>query len=251
EKYKDDYKNWFVPRDWFKEGAHECIRPTRPIDALTLQRLIMDGSITTIIPLTMRHYRLYDLIFKRFVASQMKKAVVVRAKYKFKLEINDTPYIAEYEGIVDVKDPGFLDVLGYRKLKKLEVGDKLKIEEVEIRRTSKVPLYREGDVVRLMKERGIGRPSTYSKIIEGLIRHRYVIKNKWGGLIATGLGREVYNYLAKRFGDLVSESTTRDLEEKMTLIEMGKVDYQSVLRVMADQLDELLKGAEKIGPISK
>ncbi|MHC1627621.1 MAG: reverse gyrase [Candidatus Nezhaarchaeales archaeon] len=251
EKYKDDYKNWFVPRDWFKEGAHECIRPTRPIDALTLQRLIMDGSITTIIPLTMRHYRLYDLIFKRFIASQMKKAVVVRAKYKFKLEINGTPYIAEYEGIVDVKDPGFLDVLGYRKLKKLEVGDKLKIEEVEIRRTSKIPLYREGDVVRLMKERGIGRPSTYSKIIEGLIRHKYVIKNKWGGLIATGLGREVYNYLAKRFGELVSESTTRDLEEKMTLIEMGKVDYQSVLRVMADQLDELLKGAEKVGQISK
>ncbi len=249
EKYKDEYKNWYVPRDWFKEGAHECIRPTRPIDMETLQRLVMDGSITTIIPLTMRHYRLYDLIFRRFIASQMKRAIVVRAKYKFKLEINGTPYTTDYECIVEAKDPGFLDVLGYRPMPRLNVGDKLKVEEVEIRRASKVPLFREGDVVRLMKERGIGRPSTYSKIIEGLIRHKYVLKSKWGGLIATGLGRKVYSYLAERFGELVSESTTRELEEKMTMIEMGKADYQSILREMAYQLDELLKGAEGVEAI--
>ncbi|RLF11396.1 MAG: reverse gyrase [Thermoprotei archaeon] len=246
EKYKEQYKDWYVPRDWFKEGAHECIRPTRPIDATTLQRLVMDGSITTIIPLTMRHYRLYDLIFRRFMASQMRKAVVVRATYTFRLELNGAPYRAKYECIVDLKDPGFLDILGFRKMPLLKVGDQLEIEEVEVRRTSRVPFYREGDVVRLMKERGIGRPSTYSKIIEGLIRHRYVLKNRWGGLIATGLGRKVYEYLAEKFGELVSEDTTKRLEDKMTLIEVGKANYQEVLKEVYEQLDRLLEGAKKI-----
>jgi reverse gyrase len=240
-----------VPRDWFKEGAHECIRPTRPVDAPTLQRMVMDGSMTTIIPLTMRHYRLYDLIFRRFVASQMKKAVVTRVRYTFSLEVNGVKYLATQEGIVEVRDPGFLDVLGYKLLNKYKKGDRLKIEGLEVRRTSKIPLYREGDVVRLMRERGIGRPSTYSKIIEGLIRHKYVVKNKWGGLVATALGRKVYEQLVSKFKELVSEETTRELEEKMSLIEMGKVDYQGVLRVLADQLDKMLREAGRIEVLSK
>ena len=250
-RYGDGFKDWFVPRDWFKEGAHECIRPTRPVDAPTLQRLVMDGSITTIVPLTMRHYRIYDLIFRRFIASQMKKAVVTKAKYTFSLEVNGVKYPATQEGIVEVKDPGFLDVLGYKLLNKLNKGDGLKIENLDVRRTSRVPLYREGDVVRLMRERGIGRPSTYSKIIEGLIRHRYVVKNKWGGLVATALGRKVYEQLVSRFKELVSEETTRELEEKMTLIETGKLNYQDVLKVLASQLDEMLREAGKIEILSK
>ena len=249
EKYGDGYRNWFVPRDWFKEGAHECIRPTRPVDALTLQRLVMDGSITTIVPLTMRHYRIYDLIFRRFVASQMKKAVVTRAKYTFSLEVNGVKYLAAQEGIVEVRDPGFLDVLGYKLLNRLDKGCRLKIENLEVRRASRIPLYREGDVVRLMRERGIGRPSTYSKIIEGLIRHKYVVKNKWGGLVATALGRKVYERLVSRFKEFISEETTRELEEKMKLIEMGKLDYQEVLRVLTSQLDEMLREAREVeGP---
>ena len=251
EKYGDGFKDWFVPRDWFKEGAHECIRPTRPVDAPTLQRLVMDGSITTIVPLTMRHYKIYDLIFKRFIASQMKRAVVSRAKYTFSLEVNGVKYLATQEGIVEVKDPGFLDVLGYKLLDRLSKGDRLKIEGLEIRRASRVLLYREGDVVRLMRERGIGRPSTYSKIIESLIRHRYVVKNKWSGLIATALGRKVYEQLVSRFKELVSEETTRELEEKMTLIEEGKLNYQDVLRVLAYQLDKMLREAGKVEVLSK
>jgi reverse gyrase len=250
-RYGDGFKDWFVPRDWFKEGAHECIRPTRPVDAPTLQRMVMDGSITTITPLTMRHYRLYDLIFRRFVASQMKRAVVTRAKYTFSLEVNGVKYLATQEGIAEVRDPGFLDVLGYKLSNKYDKGCSLKVESVEIRRTSRIPLYREGDVVRLMRERGIGRPSTYSKIIEGLIKHKYVVKNKWGGLVATALGRKVYEQLVSRFKELVSEETTRELEEKMSLIEMGKLDYQGVLRVLANQLDEMLREAGKVEVFSK
>jgi reverse gyrase len=102
-----------------------------------------------------------------------------------------------------------------------------------------------------MRERGIGRPSTYSKIIEGLIKHKYVVKNKWGGLVATALGRKVYEQLVSRFKELVSEETTRELEEKMSLIEMGKLDYQGVLRVLANQLDEMLREAGKVEVFSK
>jgi reverse gyrase len=189
-KYGDGFKEWFVPRDWFKEGAHECIRPTRPVDAPTLQRMVMDGSMTTIIPLTMRHYRLYDLIFRRFVASQMKKAVVTRVRYTFSLEVNGVKYLATQEGIVEVRDPGFLDVLGYKLLNKYKKGDRLKIEGLEVRRTSKIPLYREGDVVRLMRERGIGRPSTYSKIIEGTDKAQVRGQEQMGRACGDRLGQE-------------------------------------------------------------
>jgi reverse gyrase len=69
--------------------------------------------------------------------------------------------------------------------------------------------------------------------------------------VATALGRKVYEQLVSRFKELVSEETTRELEEKMSLIEMGKLDYQGVLRVLANQLDEMLREAGKVEVFSK
>ncbi|MET1101801.1 MAG: reverse gyrase, partial [Pyrodictiaceae archaeon] len=86
EKYGSErLKEYFVPRSWGEGGAHEAIRPTRPIDAERLKRLIDEGIIQTVRPLTKRHFALYDLIFRRFIASQMRPARLVKQKIKVKI----------------------------------------------------------------------------------------------------------------------------------------------------------------------
>jgi len=95
-----------------------------------------------------------------------------------------------------------------------------------------MPLYTQGELVKEMKEKGIGRPSTYSIIISRLLERKYVIEKK-SRLIPTKLGIEVYNFLkqSKELSYLVSEEFTRELEHKMDIIsEKEGEDYKEVLK---------------------
>ena len=80
-----------------------------------------------------------------------------------------------------------------------------------------------------MKEKGIGRPSTYAKIVSTLIERGYVTE-KNNRLTGTRLGFKIYSYLHERFSEYVSEETTRRLEKQMDMVEQGKADYQQILR---------------------
>ena len=91
----------------------------------------------------------------------------------------------------------------------------------------KILPYTQGEIIKEMKERGIGRPSTYATIIKKLFDRRYVIEKK-GRVIPTSLGRRVYYFLTKNFGGIVSEKTTRELEKKMDMVEEG-YDYKKIL----------------------
>ena len=89
-----------------------------------------------------------------------------------------------------------------------------------------------------MRERRIGRPSTYSKIVQVLFDRRYVIE-KSGKLIPTSKGVKVYDYLSSNFGKYVSEETTRELEMIMDLIEEGRENYIDVLKKLKEQTEEI------------
>jgi reverse gyrase len=80
-----------------------------------------------------------------------------------------------------------------------------------------------------MKERGIGRPSTYAHIINVLYKRGYII-NSNGRILPTRLGKTVYNFLTTRYGHLVSEDLTRRLEELMDEVESGRLNYTEVLQ---------------------
>ncbi len=217
-------EEFFQGRSWGPEGAHECIRPTRPLDTQTLIRYIREGEIV-VEGLRRDHFRLYDLIFKRFVKSQMRPARVVVGKYEITLEA----LREEEERILEVLFPGWMAVDGV-KASPLEEGT-FEAESFRAFKSSRVPLYSQSDVVALMKERGIGRPSTYATIIQKLLERRYVMESRAKRkLYPTPLGRRVYGYLAGKFPELVSEERTRMLEEIMEEIEEGKRDYQEVLR---------------------
>jgi len=107
---------------------------------------------------------------------------------------------------------------------------RFRIVDVQYWRGSTIRFYTESDLVRLMKERGIGRPSTYAKAISTLFRRGYVIQLPRGYIIPTSLGRKTYEYLYRGYAKYVSEETTRRLEEAMRAVEEGRVSYIDILK---------------------
>jgi reverse gyrase len=235
-------EQYFVPRKWGTGGAHEAIRPVRPLDTESLLRMLEEGVLQTVQPLTKRHIKLYDLIFRRFIASQMAPAKVVEARVILRLP---NGVKEEISGIAEIKDPSFLQIYdpGLEKLPiEPKKGLKLKIVRAYTWEGSTVNLYTESDIIRLMKEREIGRPSTYAKIVSTIIRRGYVIESKRQKvLIPTKLGMKVYEYLTANYPRMVSEERTRELERKMRLVEEGQAYYQDVIRETFEEIKPVLK----------
>ncbi len=223
-------KDYFVPRIWSNEGAHEAIRPTRPLDTNMLIKNLLSGDLRIPIQLTKHHLRIYDLIFRRFIASQMrqtriKETTLILAVDNIRLEIK-MPTKILYEGFNIVKP-----IRINEKIENIKIGDTVDVKKSFIIRSSEITLYTHGDIIGLMKTRKLGRPSTYAKILSSIRRHGYIIESKRKKyLIPTSTGIHVYNYLTTNFPELVSESTTRALEEQMELVERGEIDYLEVLR---------------------
>jgi reverse gyrase len=229
--------NLYYPRRWGAEGAHECIRPTRPIDVSRLRYLIASGIMRLGRKLTRDHYDLYDLIFKRFIASQMKPAKILREKAI--INVATLKKTVSTDEVVEVIDEGFTLISPIRTMPKLYAG-KIRVKSVRSWRTSLKPLFTEGELVMQMKERGIGRPSTYAHIISTLFERGYIkTTTKKGKLIATSLGSKVFNYLISNYSKYVCEETTRKLEELMDEVEEGKANYTEILRELYEEMMEL------------
>ncbi|MEM3491408.1 MAG: DNA topoisomerase, partial [Fervidicoccaceae archaeon] len=119
---------------------------------------------------------------------------------------------------------------------------RLKIFEkgVSIYKSSLTPLHSEGTLVKMMKERRLGRPSTYAKIIDSLRRHGYiVISKKRSFVIPTSIGIEVHTFLTESFPDLIMEEATKKLEERMDSIESGQSTYEDVLKELYNKLNSI------------
>ncbi len=219
------------PRRWGKEGAHECIRPTRAISAEDLKRYIDEGIFN--LQIVENALKIYDLIFRRFMASQSEGYIRI-AKYKLsaKNDVIVAPLIIHAYG-------KSVELYPYkiRIYKPLPTGNvKIEVEKREL----KLYPYTQADVIRLMKDRKIGRPSTYATIISKLFKRRYIVEKK-GKLLPTKMGVDVYSYLSENYGKFISEERTRELEKKMEDIEGGIKDYQEVLRELYEEM-QVLRG---------
>ncbi len=216
-------------RTWAKEGTHECIRPTRPLDEQEIRYMLATGTLELSNP--KQALRLYRLIFNRFMASQMKDAQV-KVK-ELKLCLPEIGWEKEWEIYTEVIEPGFslLKPLKITPLKEIIIKDK------ELRLVPKAMPYTEGSLVEEMKQRGLGRPSTYAKIVSVLLERRYLISHK-NYLFPTRLGKEVFTFLDKHYHEYVNEEFTRQLEEKMDAVEENKLDYQQVLTALFKEVVE-------------
>ena len=239
----------FKPRSWGPPGHHEAIRPTSPHDPDELREEIAVGNVFIGVRLRESHYRLYDLIFRRFIASQMKPARLVKARVRITvggLEAEAPAYIGVVEaGFLKMYDAVVVD----EELRGL-LGTRVRPLDVKTYKSSRVRLYTHGDVVALMKRNGIGRPSTYARTLDVIRRHGYVVESKYRKyLIPTRLGVNVYTYLVDNFGQLVSLERTRSLQEKMRLVEEGLADPVELVDELYRELyslDLVARGAELV-----
>ncbi len=215
----------------YKQGAHEAIRATKAMDAAELKRML---PIMNFFNITSDHIKLYDLIFKQFIASQMKEAVIENSIYKIKA--------IEQEKTIEI--PTKIIQEGYNLILPIKVYSiiegLIKINNKKIYSRAKMAPYTFATIIQEMKEKGIGRPSTYAITIEKLLQRRYIIQKK-DYLFPTKLGIKVIELIKSKDSiyKFVNEKFTRELEEKMDYIEENKIDYQEELLSLFNKIFNL------------
>ncbi len=212
ERFGEDY---FTPRTWGEGGAHECIRPTRPIPPDTLKSMVAAGLLSFS---SKRALDLYALVFRRFMASQMRKARVRTGRLKVG-ELAANVVLEVLRDGFNLLWPTFSVFNGDRTIK-----------EVRVVKVPKALPYTEGSLIQEMKRRGLGRPSTYARTVELLLKRGYVVKSRRGFLYSTPLGERVFAFLMERYSEYLSEDFTKRIEEAMDEIEEGKRDWREVLK---------------------
>ncbi|MCR5592942.1 MAG: type I DNA topoisomerase [Saccharofermentans sp.] len=234
--YKRQYKNRNSSQD-----AHEAIRPSH----FDLDPESVKSSLTT------EQYKLYKLIWERFLASQMADAVTNTVSIDAKC--NDDVFRATGETVVF---PGFLAAYGDIKSEKngddgkailpdIEEGQVLKNlgAKCEAKQTLPPAHYNEASLIKAMEEFGIGRPSTYSKTITTVLDRKYVDKDG-KNLLITDLGKLVTVMLEENFNEIVDVSFTADMEERLDNVEMGKKDWVALLKEFYPDFHEKIKTAD-------
>lgn len=218
------------------QDAHEAIRPT----TLSLPPQEVKPFLKK------EEYSLYNLIWNRFIASQMNSALIEETE--FQIKASKYQFMAKGEVM---KFDGFLVL--YPKMKKekkilpkAEEGEELKLLDLEPKQnfTQPHPRYTEGSLVRELESRGIGRPSTYVPIIATLQNRVYVVKEK-GKFIPTDLGLFVTDYLIKNFPDLMEFEFTAKFEEELDRIGEGQQDWLDYLKNYYSYLERDLNQAMK------
>lgn len=229
-------------RQYDKPGAHECIRPTRPLDRQELENAISTGQLRIPIQLSPQHYQLYDLIFRTFVASQMKETPLKKYKIKFKplkLEINGDKVEIKIDPLIlniNANEDSFVKIYPMTMYKELEkITERIAtIKEVTVIKKIK-RLYTEEEIISKMKESGIGRPSTYSIIIKRLIDHGYVIVSpNRRAFIPTKTGVRLIEVLDKYYKWITDVELTREFEETMDKIERGELNEEDVKNKLSE-----------------
>ena len=222
------------------QDAHEAIRPT--------DVTLLPDSIKSQLPRDL--FRLYQLIWKRFVASRMQSAVyettnvkVVAGKYIF----NAATSKLDFDGFMKVyTDSDNEKVVTNNTVSKLEKGMELDFVEFEENQhfTQPPAHFTEAALVKAMEEQGIGRPSTYAPTIGTIIGRRYVIKEK-KNLYVTELGEAVNNVMKTAFAVIVDTAFTANMESLLDAVEEGTVEWKTIIRNFYPDLDEMVKVAEK------
>ena len=221
------------------QDAHEAIRPT---DSSLSPAQLKDE-------LSRDLYRLYNLIWTRFLASRMSEAVYETISIK----IGAGEYRFSVSG-ARLKFDGFMTVYHYEDekpamdavLKKISEDSVLSLQELKPQQHFTQPPghFTEASLVKTLEELGIGRPSTYSPTITTLLARRYIVKeNK--NLYMTELGEAVNDLTVKGFPSIVNVNFTANMESLLDGVEEGKVKWKTIVENFYPDLDEAVQAAEK------
>ncbi len=228
------------------QGAHEAIRPTSAMrHPDSIKQYLKEDE-----------YKIYKLIWQRFVASQITPAVFDQttvdidagtAAETFWFRVTGSVqkfdgFLKVYHEATDVKD----DEDEERKLPPLEPGQKLTLRALKPEQhfTEPPPRYNEASLVKELEERGIGRPSTYSAILSTIQERQYVQKTG-GKFVPTEIGLVVTDLLVENFRDIFDVQYTARLEEELDEIEEGKETWTNALDEFYKRFAKDLRYAEK------
>ena len=238
---KEYYENRYYKTKAEAQDAHEAIRPTY-ID-LTPESIKAN--------LTKDQFKLYNLIYNRFLASQMTSAIFDTITVK--IDANDYNFKANGQSL---KFKGFMALYVESKdteekeednkipeLNENETLEKVDIENVQSF-TQPPARFTEASLVKTLEEKGIGRPSTYSPTITTILERRYIEKEQ-KQLVPTELGKVVNKLLVESFTDILSEEFTANMETEFDQIAIGKQAWKNVIREFYGPFEEELNKANK------
>ena len=223
------------------QDAHEAIRPSDV-------NLVPDEIKKD---LTTEQYRLYKLIWSRFLACQMASAVydsvsieTESAGYTFRAshsELKFSGFTAVYEESKDEEDEA-----PQSPLPDLKEGEPLELKKADKQQhfTQPPARYSEATLIRALEEKGIGRPSTYAPTISTILNREYVVK-EGRALRPTPLGEVVTGLMKDKFQDIVDPTFTAQMEEELDKVEEGSTDWKKVLSEFYDDFEAELHKAEQ------
>ncbi len=234
------YENRYYKTKADAQDAHEAIRPTY----IEIKPDQIKESLTN------DQYKLYKLIYNRFLASQMKSAIfdtlaitINANNYNFKANgqaIKFKGFMTLYVEGTDEKE----DVVGQIPL--LEVAQEVKKEKIDSKQsfTEPPPRYTEASLVKALEEKDIGRPSTYSPTITTIIARRYIEKES-KQLVPTELGKIVNKLLTENFPDIINVEFTADIENEFDEIAEGKENWKQMISEFYAPFEKVLEKVEK------
>jgi DNA topoisomerase-1 len=227
KEYALESPRFFKSKSRLAQEAHEAIRPTDVnISPDALPKFKGKGADKD-------RKRVYELIWRRFVASQMTPAIFDSVKIDV-LGKGREEYVLRANGSI-LKFDGFLKVwpvkFEEKELPPLAEGEGAKLLEVKPSQhfTEPPPRYNEASLIKTLEQYGIGRPSTYAPIIS-VIKNRGYVEKKQGRFYPTEIGALVNKVLTENFSEIVDIGFTAKMEEELDEIAEGKINWRSVIR---------------------
>ena len=238
EKY---YENRYYKTNKEAQDAHEGIRPTyADLEPDQIKEF-----------LTKDQYKLYKLIYNRFMASQMSAAIydtmavtIDANKYTFKASGQNLKFKGFMTLYVEGSDEKQEDEDGM--IPELELKQEVKKKSIEPKQsfTEPPPRYTEASLVKALEEKGIGRPSTYSPTITTILERRYIEKEQ-KQLIPTELGKIVNKLLTENFKDVINVEFTANVESQFDNIAEGKEDWRKMIGEFYTPFEQTVEKVEK------
>ena len=243
EKYLPEKPRYFKTRAGAQDG-HEAIRPAN----VAITPAMAKGSLSN------DQYKLYNLIWCRYVASLMAPCVQDTVKVEITAEKEGTAgycifsasgYSIKFDGFTKLYEDVTADEDSDTNIPDVKAGDVLKLKDVKGNQhfTQPPSYFTEASLIKTLEETGVGRPSTYASIVTTIIKREYVKRD--GKLLkATELGIATTNLLKDKFQKIVNAKFTASMETKLDEIDEGKTNYVAMLHEFYDDLEYTLSKAK-------
>lgn len=241
DKYLPSKPRFYKSKGNVQDG-HEAIRPSMP--GVTPESV--KGSLTT------DQFKIYKLVWERFIASLMESCVQETMKIEIDANgytLNATGYTVKFDGftaLYEEKTDDTAKTAGETPLPKVAQGDVLKLKSILGNQhfTQPPARYTEASLTKALEENGVGRPSTYVTITSTILAKEYVVR-EGKQFVPTELGEAVTNLLKDKLPNIVNVKYTSRMEDDLDKIDSGDKNYIDMIRLYYDDFEEPLEKAKK------